>query len=114
MADGRRNNGGYRPGAGRKPKSEKMKLIERLDNLINEDEVVEILKKKVRKGDLRALELYLKYRHGKPVDRKDIEVTGVAVDLSISKTYDGDKPESSDDSEADESDDAVDQDANEG
>ena len=50
MADGRRNNGGHKT-AGRKPKAEEDKLIERLDAIINQDEALDALKKKVYKGD---------------------------------------------------------------
>ena len=32
MADGRKNNGGARAGAGRKPKADEIKLIEKLDS----------------------------------------------------------------------------------
>lgn len=71
MADGRRNNGGHKT-AGRKPKAEEDKLIERLDAIINQDEALDALKKKVYKGDGRALELYMKYRYGLPKQKTEI------------------------------------------
>ena len=40
MADGRVNNGGARKGAGRKPKADELKLIEKLDSLIDKDKVI--------------------------------------------------------------------------
>jgi len=60
------NRGGSRQGAGRKPKAQEQKLIERLDNIIDKDEAIETLGKLVAKGDMRALQLYLSYRYGKP------------------------------------------------
>lgn len=71
MADGRKNNGGHKT-AGRKPKAEEDKLIERLDAIINQDEALDALKKKVYKGDGRALELYMKYRYGLPKQKTEI------------------------------------------
>ena len=35
------NRGGARQGAGRKPKAQEQKLIERLDNIIDKDEAIE-------------------------------------------------------------------------
>ena len=69
--DGRRNNGGNK-NAGRKPKAEEAKLIERLDNIINRDEVIEMLGKKIKDGDQRAMTLYFNYRYGKPKESVDI------------------------------------------
>tara|TARA_A100000172_G_scaffold34223_1_gene20630 strand:- start:46 stop:237 length:192 start_codon:yes stop_codon:yes gene_type:complete len=53
--DKRKNNGGARQGAGRKPKAQEQKLIERLDNIIDKDEAIETLGKLVAKGDMRSL-----------------------------------------------------------
>ena len=72
--DGRRNNGGNK-NAGRKPKADEAKLIERLDNIIDRDEVIQILAKKIKDGDQRALTLYFHYRYGKPKESMDITST---------------------------------------
>lgn len=66
--DGRANNGGHstKGFAGRKPKDEEGKLIERLDKIIECDEAIEVLKKKIKDGDMRAIQLYFNYRFGKP------------------------------------------------
>ena len=72
--DGRRNNGGNK-NAGRKPKADETKLIERLDNIIDKDEVIQILAKKIKEGDQRALTLYFNYRYGKPKESMDITST---------------------------------------
>jgi len=70
--DNRKNNGGAREGAGRKPKAKEQKLIERLDAIIDTDEALAQLGKLVAKGDLRAVQLYLSYRYGKPKESIDL------------------------------------------
>lgn len=70
--DNRKNNGGAREGAGRKPKAQEQKLIERLDTIIDTDEALTQLGKLVTKGDIRALQLYLSYRYGKPKESIDL------------------------------------------
>ena len=58
--------GGKREGAGRKPRAEEDLLIEKLDAVINQAEVIEVLKRKIKEGSDRALTLYMNYRYGKP------------------------------------------------
>ena len=70
--DNRKNNGGARQGAGRKPKADEIKFIERLDSIIDKDEAVGKLGELVTKGDIRALQLYLSYRYGKPKESIDL------------------------------------------
>jgi hypothetical protein len=65
--------GGTRPNAGRKPKDQEQKLIERLDNIINSDDVLLSLKELIEEKNLNAIKLYLEYRFGKPKD----EVTAI-------------------------------------
>lgn len=60
--------GGTRPNAGRKPKDQEQKLIERLDNIINSDDVLLSLKELIEEKNLNAIKLYLEYRFGKPKD----------------------------------------------
>ena len=67
-----KNNGGARQGAGRKPKAIEQKLIERLDAIIDKDEAISKLGELVAKGDMRAVQLYLSYRYGKPKESVDI------------------------------------------
>ena len=68
------NRGGKRIGSGRKPKSQEQDLIEKLDNIIQEEEVIKQLKELIAHGDLRAIQLYLNYRRGKPKETKDIHI----------------------------------------
>jgi len=70
--DGRKKNGGSRLNAGRKKKVEEEKLIEKLDNIIDNDKVIEKLGELIMKGDGRALNLYFGYRYGKPKESVDI------------------------------------------
>jgi hypothetical protein len=70
--DGRKNNGGAREGAGRPKKEDEAKLIERLDSIIDKDEVIHKLKELIQKGDMRAITIYLDRRYGKPTETRDI------------------------------------------
>jgi len=70
--DNRKNNGGAREGAGRPKKADEIKLIEKLDNLIDNEEVIKTLGKQILKGDSRAMSLYFGYRYGKPKESVDI------------------------------------------
>jgi hypothetical protein len=70
--DGRASNGGSRQGAGRKPKADESKLVERLDAIIDSDTALAKLGELVSKGDMRAIQLYLSYRYGKPKESMDI------------------------------------------
>jgi len=72
--DKRKNNGGARKGAGRPSKANESDLIERLDAIIDKDEVIETLKKLAIDGDTKAITLYMNYRFGKPKETKDIKL----------------------------------------
>ena len=77
------NRGGNRQGSGRKSKAHQQKLIEKLDNVIEEYEVLETLKQLIINGDLRAVQLYFNYRYGKPKDSVDINTTREDLGLSF-------------------------------
>jgi len=70
--DKRKSNGGIREGAGRPKKADELKLIEKLDNLIDSDAVIRTLGEQVLKGDSRAMTLYFGYRYGKPKESVDV------------------------------------------
>tara|TARA_R100001198_G_scaffold14860_1_gene7075 strand:- start:138 stop:401 length:264 start_codon:yes stop_codon:yes gene_type:complete len=65
-------HGGVRKGAGRPAKADEVKLIERLDAIIDKDEALGKLGELVAKADIRALQLYLSYRYGKPKESIDL------------------------------------------
>jgi len=68
MADGRRNNGGHstKGFAGRKPKADEIKLIEKLDSIIDKDAVIQKMLEMIEDDNFPALKLYMEYRFGKP------------------------------------------------
>ena len=68
------NRGGKRIGAGRKPKVQEKDLIDKLDSIIDKEEVIKTLGQKALDGDMRALGLYMGYRYGKPKETKDIHI----------------------------------------
>ena len=78
--DGRVNNGGNK-NAGRKPKDEEGKLIEHLDAIINSDEAIEVLKNKIKIGDMRAIQLYFNYRFGKPKENVMLSSDGLSINF---------------------------------
>ena len=70
--DKRINNGGAREGAGRKPKAEEIKLVERVSPL--EDDALTALSEGVKSGDIKWVTLYLNYYLGKPKETRDITI----------------------------------------
>ena len=75
-------HGGKREGAGRKPKADELKLIERLDEVIDKDEALQTLAKMAKK-DFRALQLYLNYRWGKPKEKMDITTNEESLNIPV-------------------------------
>ena len=73
MPDGRKNNGGHKT-AGRKPKADEVKMIERMDAVLAPVEVWEVLAAKVMEGDVTATKCWLSYRYGRPKETKDITI----------------------------------------
>ena len=78
MADDRRENGGARPGAGRKPKADEIKLIEQMDAVMLPIEAWQALAAKVESGDVQAQKTWLSYRYGMP--KQMIEQTTINID----------------------------------
>ena len=66
------NRGGKRIGAGRKPKSEEIQLIEKLTPL--EPLAFEALTKGLKSGDFKYVQLFYNYYAGKPRETKDITI----------------------------------------
>ena len=79
------NRGGAREGAGRKSKDEELKIIERLDNIIESDDVIKSLKVLIKDGNFNAIKLYLEYRYGKP--KETIETTHNINDFNIKELF---------------------------
>ena len=64
--------GGKREGAGRKPKSEEVALIEKLTPL--EPLAFAALMKGLEEGDFKYVQLFYNYYAGKPRETKDITI----------------------------------------
>ena len=69
-------NGGARPGAGRKPKIQEIKVIEQMDSVSVPNVIWEALLNKCKEGDTAALKLWLSYRFGMPKQQLDITTNG--------------------------------------
>ena len=74
MADGRKNNGGAREGAGRKTKADEIRMIELMDATKAPKEVWQKLSELVDDGDTNAVKTWLSYRYGKPKETKDVTI----------------------------------------
>jgi len=72
-------NGGARPGAGRKPKIQEVKLIEQMDALCVPDQIWKALLYKCEQGDTQALKLWLSYRFGLPKQQIDVTSNGEKI-----------------------------------
>lgn len=84
MADDRKENGGARPGAGRKPKADEIKLIEQMDAVMVPESVWMALGEKVEAGDTNAIKTWLQYRYGMPkqvVDNNNFNIDGSNLSL---------------------------------
>lgn len=80
MADGRKNNGGHKT-AGRKPKADEIKMIERMDATLAPKEAWEALADKVKEGDTQAIKTWLAYRYGQPKQSVDHTTNGNEIKL---------------------------------
>ena len=69
-------NGGARPGAGRKPKIQEIKIIEQMDAICVPEKIWSALLMKCSQGDTQALKLWLSYRFGMPKQQIDVTTNG--------------------------------------
>ena len=81
ILDKRKDNGGNRAGAGRKPKAEEQKLIERLTRLA--DDAYKALHNALKDEQGWAVKLFMEYMNGKPNQR--IENTNVNYNQDLTK-----------------------------
>lgn len=72
------NRGGARAGAGRPKRADEQDVINLLDKHIDRDIVTLKLYELIKKGDMKAISIYLSYIFGKPINK--IEQSG---DLTI-------------------------------
>lgn len=77
--DGRKNNGGVREGAGRKPKADELKLIEDLSQF--DDIAKKCLEDGIKEGNYQFWNKFMEYRYGKPKERVDVTTDGEAFNI---------------------------------
>lgn len=97
MKDGRRKNGGARPGSGRKSRGEELGLSELIDKCVTEkqqQDLIMLLFKEAMEGSYKHMQLFLAYKFGRPSQFVDLTTKGgpinqhevVFVDFSTSKS----------------------------
>jgi hypothetical protein len=72
-------NGGVRPGAGRKPKADEIKIIEQMDAIAVPEDAWRALWEKCQDGDIQAIKCWLNYRFGMPKQVVDVTTQGEKV-----------------------------------
>jgi len=78
-----KGHGGKREGAGRKPKEANLQLVENLSNVIDPTEPIEALAKLVKKGNIRAIELYFAYFYGKPHQSLQLDIPDGGLNIIV-------------------------------
>jgi len=76
MAGVKGKSGGKREGAGRPSEGERLNIRKMLDENIDPTFVTEKIFQLIDNGDYRAIDLYMKYRVGTPVQSIDMNVSG--------------------------------------
>ena len=71
--------GGKREGAGRKSKAEEIKLIEALDKHIDSDRVFSVLQGLIEEKNIKAIQIYLDRRYGKPKESVTLNSEGFNI-----------------------------------
>jgi hypothetical protein len=86
--DNRKNNGGARENAGRKPKADEQTIIEKLKPY--DDVAISKLYEAIEEGKDWAIKLFLNYRFGMPNAKTDITSNGQTIsDIQVT-IVDGD------------------------
>ena len=76
-------NGGYRPGSGRKPKADEIKIIEQMDAVAVPESAWKALWRKCEEGDTQAIKTWLNYRFGMPKQQVDVTTQGEKINKPI-------------------------------
>lgn len=72
-------NGGIRPGAGRPPKADEIKIIEQMDAIAVPAKIWKALLDRCENGDTQAIKTWLNYRFGMPRQQIDVTTQGEKV-----------------------------------
>ena len=83
--DKRKDNGGARGGAGRKPKATEQELIEKLTPL--EESAFKALQAGLKDGQNWAVKLFFEYKFGKAKEYKEIDIVDNNITVSIVKWF---------------------------
>ena len=76
----KKTHGGSRPNSGRLKKDELFQLIETMDAIAIPQEIfIKLMDKIESTGDIKAIELWLKYRLGMPKQMMDITTMGEKI-----------------------------------
>lgn len=87
--DSNTSHGGAREGAGRKPKIEEVKLIEKLSPM--DETALNLLKTLLEQGDFNALKLFFEYRFGKAKQHIDLGSSDGSFSLREALGFDSSK-----------------------
>jgi hypothetical protein len=88
--DGRKNNGGHSTKAKRPndkrlaPRYDYENMIEAMDSTLPPDSIWSKVSDHIESGDLKALELWIKYRFGAPKQSVDVTSNGDGILIPIS------------------------------
>lgn len=72
-------HGGARPGGGRPPKADEIKLIEQMDAIAVPAKIWAALLDRCENGDTQAIKTWLNYRFGMPKQQIDVTTQGDKV-----------------------------------
>lgn len=89
--DGRKNNGGARKGAGRKPRTDEQDLLRLLDTAWPKKERAAAIRKHAElanQGDVRSFGILMAYAFGKPTEKHELGGIG-GGDAILKVIYDG-------------------------
>ena len=79
-------HGGKREGAGRKPKSDELKLIEQLTEF--DDIAKKCMVDGIKDGNYQFWNKFMEYRYGKPKERLDVTSNEESINIPIIKFID--------------------------
>ena len=87
MSDNRKNNGGHstKGFAGRKPKADEEKLIQKLSEL--DDKAFKCLEDGIKDGNYQFWNKFMEYRYGKPKERLDVTSNEESLNIPIIKFF---------------------------
>jgi len=75
--DKRKHNGGAREGAGRKPKTEEVQLVEKLTPL--DELALKALESALRAGEQWAVKLFMEFRWSKPKQNLEMDISSDGI-----------------------------------